>query len=59
MIPQELLKHLKTAGDSTHAAIFLYLQQLNSFNRGHAIQDGKGRGEGGGGGGGSCRIRQQ
>jgi hypothetical protein len=37
--PQELLKHLKTAGDSTHAAIFVYLQKLNTFSRGHARQD--------------------
>ncbi len=37
--PQELLKHLKTAGDSTHAAIFVYLQELNTFSRGHARQD--------------------
>ena len=36
MTPQELLKHLKTAGDSTHAAIFVYLQKLNTFSRGHA-----------------------
>jgi hypothetical protein len=37
--PQELLKHLKTAGDSTHAAIFVYLQKLNTFSQGHAGQD--------------------
>jgi hypothetical protein len=39
MTPQELLKHLETAGDSTHAAIFVYLQKLNSFSQGHARQD--------------------
>ena len=39
MTPQELLKHLKTAGDSTHAAIFVYLQKLNTFSWGHARQD--------------------
>jgi hypothetical protein len=39
MTPQEQLKHLKTAGDSTHAAIFVYLQKLNSFSRGHARED--------------------
>jgi hypothetical protein len=39
MTPQELLKHLKTAGDSTHAAMFVYLQKLNTFSRGHARQD--------------------
>ncbi len=39
MTPQELLKHLKTAGDSTHAAIFVYCQKLNSFSWGHARQD--------------------
>jgi hypothetical protein len=32
MTRQELLKHLKTAGDSTHAAIFIYLQKLNAFS---------------------------
>jgi hypothetical protein len=37
--PQELLRHLKTAGDSTHATIFVYLQKLNTFSRGHARQD--------------------
>ncbi len=39
MTPQELLKHLKTADDSTHAAIFVYLQKLNTFSWGHARQD--------------------
>jgi hypothetical protein len=39
MIPQELLKHLKTAGDSTHAAILVYLQKLNYFGQGHVRQD--------------------
>jgi hypothetical protein len=39
MTPQELLKHLKTAGDSTHAANFVYLQKLNTFCQGHARQD--------------------
>ncbi len=39
MIPQELLKHLKNEGDSTHTAIFIYLQTLNSFSRGHTRQD--------------------
>ncbi len=39
MTPQELLKHLKTADDSTHAAIFAYLQKLNTFSQGHARQD--------------------
>jgi hypothetical protein len=39
MTSQELLKHLKTAGDSTHAAIFVYLQKLNTFSQGHARQD--------------------
>ncbi len=32
MTPQELLKHLKTAGDSTLAAIFVYLKKLNTFS---------------------------
>ncbi len=39
MTPQELLKHLKNEGDSTHTAIFVYLETLNSFSRGHARQD--------------------
>jgi hypothetical protein len=32
MTPQELLKHLKHESDSTHTAIFVYLQTLNSFS---------------------------
>jgi hypothetical protein len=32
MTLQELLKHLKTEGDSTHTAIFVYLQTLNYFS---------------------------
>ncbi len=39
MTPQELLKHLKNEGDSTHTAIFVYLETLNSFSQGHARQD--------------------
>jgi hypothetical protein len=39
MTPQELLKHLKTVGDSTRTAIFVYLQKLNTFSQGHARQD--------------------
>ncbi len=39
MTPQDLLTHLKTAGDSTHAAIFVYLQKLNTFSWGQARQD--------------------
>ncbi len=39
MTPKELLKHLKTAGDSTHAAICVYLETLNSFSQGHARRD--------------------
>jgi hypothetical protein len=30
--PQELLKHLKIESDSTHTAIFVYLQTLNTFS---------------------------
>jgi hypothetical protein len=73
MTPQELLTHLKMEGDSTHTAIFVYLQKLNAFSQGHARQDPgvnskkkpnpdekeKERGEGEEGGGGSCCIRQQ
>jgi hypothetical protein len=39
MTPQELLRGLKNEGDSTHTAISIYLQTLNSFSRGHARQD--------------------
>jgi hypothetical protein len=39
MTPQELLKHLKNEGDSTHTAIFVYLEILNSFSQGHARHD--------------------
>jgi hypothetical protein len=37
--PQELLKHLKNEGDSTHTAISIYLQTLNTFSQGHVRQD--------------------
>ncbi len=30
---------MKNEGDSTHTAIFVYLETLNSFSRGHARQD--------------------
>ncbi len=30
---------MKNEGDSTHAAIFVYLQKLNTFSWGHARQD--------------------
>ncbi len=39
MTPQELLKHLKNEGDSTHTAIFVYLQTLNTFSQVHVRQD--------------------
>jgi hypothetical protein len=39
MNPQELLRHLKNEGDSTHTAISIYLETLNSFNQGHVRQD--------------------
>ncbi len=32
MTPQELLKRLKNEGDSTHTAILVYLETLNSFS---------------------------
>jgi hypothetical protein len=38
MTPQELLKHLKNEGDSTHTAISIYLQTLNYLSRGHVRQ---------------------
>jgi hypothetical protein len=39
MIPQELLRHMKNEGDSTHTAISIYLETLNTFSQGHARQD--------------------
>jgi hypothetical protein len=32
MTPQELLKHLKNEGDSTHTAYSIHLQMLNNFS---------------------------
>jgi hypothetical protein len=64
---------LKNEEDSTHKAISIYLETLNSFSQGHARQDlgvnskkkpdsdeedEKEEEERGGGGGGSCCIRQ-
>ncbi len=39
MTPQELLRHLKNEGESTHTAISIYLQTLNTFSQGHVRQD--------------------
>ena len=40
MTPQEqLLRHLKNEGDSTHTAISIYLETLHSFSQGHAGQN--------------------
>ncbi len=39
MTPQELLRHLKNEGDSTHKAISIYLETLNFFSQGHIRQD--------------------
>ncbi len=39
MTPQELLRHLKNEGESTHTAISIYLETLNSFSQGHAGQN--------------------
>ncbi len=39
MTPQELLRHLKNEGDSTHTAISIYLQTFNTFSQGHVRQD--------------------
>ncbi len=36
---QDLLRHLKNEGDSTHTAISIYLQTLNTFSQGHVRQD--------------------
>jgi hypothetical protein len=67
MTPQEILNHLKDEGDSTHLAISIYLEKLNTFNRDHDRQNssvnfktettfrGRGKGGGGEGGGGGGR----
>jgi hypothetical protein len=39
MTPQELLQHLRNLGDSTHAAISIYLETLHAFSQGHVRQD--------------------
>ncbi len=39
MTPQELQKHLNNEGDSTHKAISIYLETLNSFSQGHDRRD--------------------
>jgi hypothetical protein len=39
MTCQDLLRHLKNEGDSTHTAISIYLQTLNTFSQGHVRQD--------------------
>ncbi len=39
MTPQELLQHLRSEGDSTHTAISIYLETLNTFSQGHVRQD--------------------
>jgi hypothetical protein len=33
------LKYLKNEGDSTHTAIYIYLETLNTFSQGHVRQD--------------------
>jgi hypothetical protein len=38
MTPNQLMKHLKNKGDSTHKAILVYLTKLSSFQQGHARQ---------------------
>jgi hypothetical protein len=35
MTSQDLLRHLKDESDSTHAAISIYLQTLNTFSQDH------------------------
>jgi hypothetical protein len=39
MTPQELLKHLKDEGDTTHTAISIYLEKLNTFSQDHDRQN--------------------
>ncbi len=37
--PQELLRHLKYEGDSTHTAISIYLETFHTFSQGNVRQD--------------------
>jgi hypothetical protein len=39
MTCQDPLRHLKNESDSTHTAISIYLQTLNTFSRGNVRQD--------------------
>jgi hypothetical protein len=39
MTTQELLKHLKNEGDSTHTADSIYFEMFNTFSQGHVRQD--------------------
>ena len=39
MTCQDLLRHLKNEGDSSHTAISIYLETLNTFSQGHVRQD--------------------
>jgi hypothetical protein len=36
MIPNKLMKHLTDKGDTTHIAIFMYLDKLKTFQPGSA-----------------------
>jgi hypothetical protein len=36
---QEILRRLRNVGDSTHTAISIYLETLNTFSQGHVRQD--------------------
>jgi hypothetical protein len=37
--PSRTIETFESEGDSTHTAIFIYLQTLNSFSQGHVRQD--------------------
>ncbi len=37
--PSRTIETFENQGDSTHTAIFVYLQKLNTFSQGHARQD--------------------
>jgi hypothetical protein len=39
MTCQDLLRHLKNEGGSTHTVISIYLETLHTFSRGHVRQD--------------------
>ncbi len=39
MTPQDLLRHLRSEGDSTHTAISIYNEPLHTLSQGHVRQE--------------------